>query len=147
MVKFQTWTCHLSGSSSFVTLNDGSSLGTRDEGQSIHGMRSILNNESSCQGDIFLTRWPTRDHFVAFFHLCSKFLSTSCAAGPSILQCKSCHGCLGPFIPDYRRKIWSYNRKTDSWINKSNLSFFGTDNIINMYCPKINVHQKKGTRL
>ena len=31
-----------------------------------------------------------------FFHLCSKFSSTSHAAGPSTRQWMSCHGSLGP---------------------------------------------------
>jgi hypothetical protein len=46
-------------------------------------MRLISRSSSSC-------RW------VAFLHRCSKLVRTSYAAWPSILQCQSCHGSLGP---------------------------------------------------
>jgi hypothetical protein len=41
---------------------------------------------------------------VDFLHRCSKLIRISYAAGPSILQCKSCHGCLGALVPDYHKK-------------------------------------------
>ena len=79
-----TWTCHVSVSSSFVTKTFGSpSAGEPGFGPKIHDILSIWMSSSSCQ-------------IVAFLHLCSKFVRISYAAGPSILQCQSCQGCLGP---------------------------------------------------
>ena len=79
-----TWTCHVSVSSSCVTNTFGSpSAGVPGLGPKIHDILSIWMSTSSCQR-------------VAFLHLCSKFVRISYAAGPSILQCQSCQGCLGP---------------------------------------------------
>lgn len=102
--KWLTWTCQFWGSSSSETHNLGWSLGTDEEGLSIHEMRSNFIRASSCQRVTLLKRCPNSDHFVAFLQRCSKFVSTSYAAGPSILQCKSCHGCLGPLVPAYTNK-------------------------------------------
>lgn len=62
---------------------------------------------SLCQWATFRTLKPR--HFVVFLHLCSKFASTSYAAGPSILQCRSCHACLGPWL--WRSCAWYQRNK------------------------------------
>lgn len=90
-----TCTCQLSGSSLLITCALLSSV-LEDEGVTIHEMRSILIKASSCQCVTFFNL--NSRHFVAFLHLCSKFFKISYAAGPSILQCKSCHACLGPRV-------------------------------------------------
>ena len=103
----QTWTCQLSGSFSLETHNSRSSSGTdvvpffRTDraGLCIQEMRSIFIKASSCQWETLLKRSPNSFHFVAFLQRCSKFIRTSYAAGPSTLQCKSCHGCLGALVP------------------------------------------------
>lgn len=105
----QTCTCQFSESFSLEMYNLGSSGGTivyftslgtgGRAGLSIQDIRSILIIASSCQSDIFFLIMANSDHLVAFFQRCSKFIRTSYAAGPSILLCKSCHGCLGALLP------------------------------------------------
>lgn len=104
----ETCTCQFSGWSSLETCNVGSSsgttvyfpsLGTEIAGLSIHDIRSIFIIESSLQRAIFFLSILNSLHLVDFFQRCSKLIRTSYAAGPSILQCKSCHGCLGALVP------------------------------------------------
>lgn len=103
----QTWTCQSSGSLSLEIHKLGSSSGTDvipsfdldREGLRIQEIRSIFIKASSCQRETFLINSPNSFHFVAFLQRCSKFIRTSYAAGPSTLQCKSCHGCLGALVP------------------------------------------------
>lgn len=109
-----TWTRQFWGSSSSETRNTGSSLELFGAGLSIHEMRSNLIKASSCQRDTLLKRWPNSDHFVALFQRCSKLVSTSYAAGPSILQCRSCQGCLGPFVPYW---IFTFNGQCQFTLN------------------------------
>jgi hypothetical protein len=79
-----TCTCQVSGSLSSLTKRAGSpSRGARFKGPKIPSCRSILINSSSCLR-------------VAFLQRCSKLVRTSYAACPSILQCQSCQGSLGP---------------------------------------------------
>lgn len=104
ILNWLTWTCQFSGSSSFETHSSGSSLGISAEGLRIQEMRSSFIKESSCQWDTLFNFLPNSDHLAAFLQRCSKLVSMSYAAGPSILQCKSCHGCLGPLTPLYHLK-------------------------------------------
>lgn len=115
---YPTWTCQVSESSSSETHNLLSSSGIivwyletnwarsfepdlelGKVGLSIHEIRSIFIIASSCQWDTFLKLSANSVHFVAFLQRCSKFIRTSYAAGPSIRQCKSCHGCRGALVP------------------------------------------------
>jgi hypothetical protein len=86
-----TCTCQFPGSFSSQTCAFNSSV----EGETIQDIRFIFTKVSWCQLTALLT---LTFHFADFIHLCSKFVSISYAAGPSILQCKSCHGCLGPYL-------------------------------------------------
>lgn len=87
-----TWTCQFSWSSSLLTRTFSSPSGP-EVGVTIHETRSSLIKASSC---LLVTFFILKSRFFAFLHLCSKFVSISYAAGPSILQCKSCQGSLGP---------------------------------------------------
>ena len=113
---YPTWTCQLSwslethilGSSSGTTVIESfvepdnvlcfDSFKLGREGLSIHEIRSIFIKASSWKWEPLL-KHSLSVRSVAFFHLCSKFIRTSYAAGPSILECKSCHGCLGALVP------------------------------------------------
>lgn len=90
--SFPTWTCQFSRSSSLLTRTFWSPS-RPDDGETIHETRSSLIKASSC---LLVTFFILKSRFLAFLHLCSKFVNISYAAGPSILQCKSCHGSLGP---------------------------------------------------
>lgn len=92
-----TCTCQVSGSSSVVTRTEWSPAEPED-GVIIHEILSNFIKASSCQCVTCLSLKSR--HFAAFLHLCSKFVIISYAAGPSTLQCKSCHGCLGPRARD-----------------------------------------------
>ena len=79
-----TWTFQVSESKSLCRKSAGSPLiGARFEGLIRFSRRSISSSSSSC-------------NLVAFLQRCSKLVKTSYAACPSILQCQSCHGSLGP---------------------------------------------------
>lgn len=78
-----TCTCQVSGRFSF---EDGAL------GPMMSGILSILSKASSYD-DLF--NFSTPWGFEAFNQRSSKLVRTSYAAGPSILQCKSCHGSLG----------------------------------------------------
>lgn len=67
----------------------------------------------------FLKRNANSFHLVAFLHRCSKLIRTSYTAGPSILQCKSCHGCLRALVPEGNVGLWKSPANTVSQSRKS----------------------------
>lgn len=125
----KTCTCQFSGSSSLETQTTGSSSGTIEvpsfrylnTGLRIHEMRPIRIKASSCQWVFPFKRKLNSFHRVAFLHLCSKFIRTSYAAGPSTLQCKSCQGCLGALVPAWegRNRIWISSKELGFHLEKN----------------------------
>ena len=65
----------------------------------MEGLELVMEGPSSLFPSLYSVGWlDGRPSLVqlCFFHRCSKLASTSHAAGPSSLQCTSCHGSLGP---------------------------------------------------
>jgi hypothetical protein len=117
-IQRHTWTYHFSKSNSSVIYSFGAT---------IHDalLRSIRMS------------WNRVCHFETFLQRCSKFSRTSYTAGPSILQWRSCHGCLGPLILVFcwksnRNYVYMTERERDrkgifykknivAWVNPGNL--------------------------
>lgn len=99
MWKIFTCTCQASVSSSLEARASSGSI--------MSGILPTLSNESSYCFFILLT--PRG--FDAFLQRSSKLVSTSRAAGPSIRECKSCHGSLGqPTVDPYSVRTESKER-------------------------------------
>ena len=83
-IERKTWACQVSGSFSLTEETSDS--------PTMSWILSMESNESS-EADL---NFPNPRDFEAFLQRSSKLASTSYAAGPSILLCRSCHGSLGP---------------------------------------------------